>query len=73
MTDRAEADLALLFLHALPLDGRMWAAQADHFSADHQVILVDPPGFGASQKLTATFTFDECARCIVESLARRTR
>jgi pimeloyl-ACP methyl ester carboxylesterase len=29
MTDEAKADLGLLFLHALPLDGRMWSAQAD--------------------------------------------
>jgi len=31
-------------------------------------ILVDPPGFGESQKLTNTFTFEECARCIVDIL-----
>ena len=29
MPDDASAGLALLFLHALPLDGRMWSAQAD--------------------------------------------
>ena len=27
-----------------------------------------PPGFGESQKLTAPFTFDDCARCIVDIL-----
>lgn len=31
MADGARADLGLLFLHALPLTGRMWAAQADVF------------------------------------------
>lgn len=41
---------------------------ADHFAAEHQAILVDPPGFGDSQKLTAPFTFDDCARCIVDIL-----
>jgi pimeloyl-ACP methyl ester carboxylesterase len=29
MTDGTPADLALLFLHALPLNGTMWSAQAD--------------------------------------------
>lgn len=32
MTDAAKADLGLLFLHALPLDGWMWSAQADLLS-----------------------------------------
>ena len=50
------------------MTGDMWAAQADHFGAQRQVILVDPPGHGGSQKLTAPFTFDECARCIVDIL-----
>ena len=32
------------------------------------MILVDPPGLGESQKLTAPFTFEDCARCIVDIL-----
>jgi 3-oxoadipate enol-lactonase len=58
----------MMFWPSLLMTGDMWAAQADQFGADHQVILVDPPGFGGSQKLTATFTFTECARCIVDIL-----
>src|SRR5689334_22321388 len=58
----------MMFWPSLLMTGDMWAAQADHFSAEHQVILVDPPGFGESQKLTAPFTFDDCARCIVDIL-----
>jgi 3-oxoadipate enol-lactonase len=58
----------MMFWPSLLMTGDMWAGQADHFGADHQVILVDPPGFGESQKLTKTFTFDECARCIVDIL-----
>jgi 3-oxoadipate enol-lactonase len=50
------------------MTGDMWAAQAEHFGAEHRVILVDPPGFGESQKLTAPFTFEDCARCIVDIL-----
>jgi 3-oxoadipate enol-lactonase len=59
---------AMMFWPSLLMTGDMWAAQAEHFGGDHQVILVDPPGFGESQKLTATFTFEECARCIVDIL-----
>lgn len=59
---------AMMFWPSLLMTGDMWAAQAEHFGASHQVILVDPPGFGASQKLTATFTFEDCARCIVDIL-----
>ena len=59
----------MMFWPSLLMTGDMWAAQADHFgAADHQVILVDPPGFGESQKLTETFTFEDCARCIVDIL-----
>jgi 3-oxoadipate enol-lactonase len=58
----------MMFWPSLLMTGDMWAAQADHFDADHQVILVDPPGFGESQKLTTTFTFEDCARCIVDIL-----
>jgi 3-oxoadipate enol-lactonase len=59
---------AMMFWPSLLMTGDMWAAQAEHFGTDHQVILVDPPGFGESQKLTAPFTFDDCARCIVDIL-----
>jgi 3-oxoadipate enol-lactonase len=59
---------AMLFWPSLLMTGDMWAAQASHFGTDHQVILVDPPGFGESQKLTAPFTFEDCARCIVDIL-----
>jgi 3-oxoadipate enol-lactonase len=59
---------AMMFWPSLLMTGDMWAAQADHFSAGHQVILVDPPGFGRSEKLTAPFSFEDCARCIVDIL-----
>ena len=59
---------AMMFWPSLLMTGDMWAAQADHFGTEHQVILVDPPGFGESQKLTEPFTFDDCARCIVDIL-----
>jgi len=57
-----------MFWPSLLMTGDMWTAQADHFGSGNRVILVDPPGFGESQKLTAMFTFEECARCIVDIL-----
>jgi 3-oxoadipate enol-lactonase len=59
---------AMMFWPSLLMTGDMWAAQASHFGTDRQVIQVDPPGHGGSQKLTAPFTFDDCARCIVDIL-----
>jgi 3-oxoadipate enol-lactonase len=57
---------AIMFWPSLLMTGEMWAAQADHFGTEHQVILVDPPGFGDSEKLMGPFTFDDCARVIVD-------
>ncbi|HEX2212658.1 MAG TPA: alpha/beta hydrolase [Mycobacterium sp.] len=57
-----------MFWPSLLMTGDMWSAQADHFGDRRRVVLVDPPGHGGSDKLTRTFTFDECARCIVDIL-----
>ena len=35
---------AMLFWPSLLMTGDMWLSQAAHFSENHQVILVDPPG-----------------------------
>ena len=59
---------AILFWPSLLMTGDMWSAQAEHFSARHRVVLIDPPGHGESQKLTKTFTFEECAQCVVDVL-----
>jgi 3-oxoadipate enol-lactonase len=59
---------AIMFWPSLLMTGDMWSAAADHFSAQRQVILVDPPGHGGSEKLTAPFIFDDCARVIVDIL-----
>jgi 3-oxoadipate enol-lactonase len=58
----------IMFWPSLLMTGDMWSAQAEHFGARRQVILVDPPGHGGSEKLTAAFTFDACARVIVDLL-----
>jgi 3-oxoadipate enol-lactonase len=59
---------AILFWPSLLMTGDMWAAQAQHFGARHRVILVDPPGHGGSDRLTSTFTFDQCARSVADVL-----
>jgi 3-oxoadipate enol-lactonase len=59
---------AILFWPSLLMTGDMWSAQAEHFAARHRVVLIDPPGHGESQALTGPFTFEECARCIVDVL-----
>jgi 3-oxoadipate enol-lactonase len=59
---------AIMFWPSLLMTGDMWSSQADHFGSTRQVILVDPPGHGGSQKLTAPFTFDDCAQVIVDIL-----
>jgi 3-oxoadipate enol-lactonase len=64
---RGEGD-AMVFWPSLLMTGAMWQAQADYFADRCQVILVDPPGHGGSQKLSATFSFTDCARCISDIL-----
>ncbi|MDT5066657.1 MAG: 3-oxoadipate enol-lactonase [Mycobacterium sp.] len=59
---------AILFWPSLLMSGDMWSAQAEHFAARHRVVLIDPPGHGESQSLTGTFTFDDCARTVVDVL-----
>jgi 3-oxoadipate enol-lactonase len=59
---------AMLFWPSLLMTGDMWAAQADHFGGDRRVVLVDPPGHGGSERLTAPFSFDDCAQCVVDIL-----
>lgn len=59
---------AILFWPSLLMDGSMWLAQAEHFLPRHRVVLIDSPGHGASEPLTRMFSFDECARCIVQIL-----
>ncbi|MGY4654306.1 alpha/beta fold hydrolase [Mycobacterium sp. URHB0021] len=57
-----------MFWPSLLMTGDMWTAQADHFGTDHHVILVDPPGHGGSEKLTAPFSFADCVQCVVDIL-----
>lgn len=59
---------AVLFWPSLLMTGDMWMSQAEHFSKNYRVILIDPPGHGGSSPLSSTFTFEECARVVVDIL-----
>ena len=41
-----------MFLPNATLDGKLWEFQADHFKTTHDVIVVDLPGFGRSDRVT---------------------
>jgi 3-oxoadipate enol-lactonase len=58
----------IVFWPSLLMTGDMWHGVADDLVARSQVILVDPPGHGGSQALTDMFTFNDCARCVVDIL-----
>jgi len=59
---------AMMFWPSLLMDGAMWSAAARHFENRYRIVLVDSPGHGESDPLARMFTFDECARCIVQLL-----
>jgi 3-oxoadipate enol-lactonase len=59
---------AMLFWPSLLMTGDLWSGQAAHFAATHRVVLVDPPGHGGSERLTAAFDFDQCAATIAAVL-----
>jgi 3-oxoadipate enol-lactonase len=58
----------IVFWPSLLMTGDMWYGVADGLVARRQVVLVDPPGQGGSQPLTELFSFDDCARCVVDIL-----
>jgi len=59
---------ALMFWPSLLMSASMWDAQADYFGERFQVVLVDPPGHGDSEALRGTFSFEQCAQCVVQIL-----
>ncbi len=58
----------IVFWPSLLMTGDMWHGVAGDLVARRQVVLVDPPGQGGSQPLTELFSFDDCARCVVDIL-----
>ena len=51
---RAGAGDTILFLPNATLTGKLWEHQLEHFRATHDVIAVDLPGFGRSDRLRPT-------------------
>jgi len=63
---------AIVMWPSLLMDHTLWAAQVEHFAGRLTTVAVDPPGHGKSDRLTRTFSFDECAevlRAILDGLA----
>ncbi len=58
----------ILLWPSLLMTGDMWHGVAADLIDRHQVVLIDPPGQGGSQPLTDLFSFDDCARCVVDIL-----
>ncbi|CDO86499.1 putative hydrolase, alpha/beta fold protein [Mycobacterium triplex] len=57
---------AVLMWPSLLMTGDLWAGQAARFGARNRLVLIDPPGHGGSEPLSAMFSFTECARCVVD-------
>ena len=50
--ERQGAGDPIVFLPNATLDGKLWEFQAEHFKHRHDVIVVDLPGFGRSDRVT---------------------
>ncbi|GAB2452235.1 alpha/beta fold hydrolase [Nocardia tengchongensis] len=61
-------DDTIVMWPSLLMDHSLWDAQVAHFSTRYTTIAVDPPGHGASSRLTRLFSLDECADCVVQVL-----
>lgn len=59
---------AVLMWPSLLMTGDLWIGQAAGLGRRHRLVLIDPPGHGGSEPLGAPFTFDDCARCVVDLL-----
>ncbi|MPQ97048.1 alpha/beta fold hydrolase [Modestobacter sp. I12A-02628] len=59
---------AVLLWPSLLTDGLLWRSQAALLADRHTVLLVDPPGHGASEPLTGGFTLTDCATALRQVL-----
>jgi pimeloyl-ACP methyl ester carboxylesterase len=58
----------ILFLHAFPLNGRMWELQLAAFCSRARVIAPDLPGFGLSPLDLSGNSLEDCARAVLDRL-----
>ncbi len=66
---------AMVFWPSLMLDASMWHHQVAHYAPDYRIILIDPPGIGASAPLRRPISVADsvtCLRQILDALAIRT-
>lgn len=61
----AGAGPALLLLHALPYDSRMWDHQISELARTHRILAPDFPGFGRSPAPEAQITMETVARELI--------
>lgn len=59
---------AIVMWPSLLMGHALWDAQVAHFAPRYTTIAIDPPGHGASTPLDRVFTFEECARCLLQIL-----
>lgn len=65
--EQAGTGIPLVFLHAFPLDRRMWVPQSS-FSRNYRVIALDFPGFGGSPSSAPIATMEWMAREVISTL-----
>jgi len=66
--EREGAGIPIIFLHAGIADSRMWAAQADFFARDFDVIRPDTRGFGASEMPPGRWSPVEDVLALIDAL-----
>jgi pimeloyl-ACP methyl ester carboxylesterase len=59
---------AIVLLHGFPLDRTMWERQISEFAEDFRVITLDLRGHGASPAPDGTYTMDQMADDVLETL-----
>ena len=65
--DQSGSGIPLVFLHAFPLDRRMWSPQSK-FSRNYRFIAPDLPGFGASPLGSSAPSMESMARDVITTL-----
>ena len=66
--EREGAGIPIIFLHAGIADSRMWAAQADFFAKEFDVIRPDTRGYGASEMARAKWSDTEDVLALIDAL-----
>ena len=67
---RTGSGAPLLFWPSIYMDGSMWEPVAEAMAAQYEVILIDPPGHGASAPLTDIITLSDCADLVASVLTK---